>query len=563
MTPVLLISIARFFPAYNPTLIQASNTTMGTIFNGDTQLEVVTALANCGDDIDRARQAIITYVVRKQKKGRTTNHILVKLRHLEMKFINDTSLHIAFRDARALTCLPRSLDLPLSTQSLSAQRDTTILGGPNLRQQYISPSDAEGGIRGVIDTQMQDAPPRILNTTTGRLCDRKAQINAFKASTEYKELLSFTINQANLRMKRIQDVVATFFQYVMLSHRWEGKEPLLHDIQDKSVYDLNPIDGNVKLQCFCRAARDAGYQWAWSDTCCIDKNNNVEVQESINSMFILYRHSALTIVYLSDVLPSSVAGGLTKSAWNTRGWTVQEYLAPKVVLFYQKDWTLYLDDHSLNHKESPAIMQELGYATGIDTRALIAFRQGMRGAREKLQWASMRVTTLQEDVSYSLFGLFDVHLPVIYGERKQNALGRLLQEIVARSGDISALDWIGKSSQFNSCLPAEIMSYRDPPYTPPSPSEDEIQISVSLLRNSVAVDLASELYTLFCNLRASRFGNCRLHLPCIAFPVTEVRRRAGHDRETHLMYEVKTDGLNDLLITTEEKLVFSRARPTR
>jgi hypothetical protein len=411
---------------------------------------------------------------------------------------------------------------------------------------------------------MQDAPPRILNTTTGRLCDREAQTNAFKASTEYKELLSFTINHANLRMKRIQDVVATFFHYVMLSHRWEGKEPLLHDIQDKSVYDLNPVDGSVKLQSFCRAAHDVGYQWAWSDTCCIDKNNNVEVQESVNSMFVWYRHSALTIVYLSDVLPSSVAGGLTKSAWNTRGWTVQEYLAPKVVLFYQKDWTLYLDDRSPNHKESPTIMQELGYATGIDTRALIAFRPGMRDAREKLQWASMRVTTLQEDVSYSLFGLFDVHLPVIYGERKQNALGRLLQEIVARSGDISALDWIGKSSQFNSCLPAEIMSYRDPPCTPPSPSENEIQISVSLLRNSVAVDLASELYTLFCNLRAPRFGNCRLHLPCITFPVTEVRRRAGHDQETHLIYEVKTDGLNDLLITTEEKLIqFSRARPTR
>lgn len=209
-------------------------------------------------------------------------------------------------------------------------------------------------------------------------------------------------------------------------------------------------------------------------------------------------------------------------------------------------------------------MRELGYATGIDPQALVAFRPGMRGAREKLQWASMRVTTLQEDVSYSLFGLFDVHLPVIYGERKENALGRLLQEIVARSGDISALDWIGKSSQFNSCLPAEIMSYGDRPCMPPSPSEDEIQISVSLLQNSVAVDLASKLYTRFCNLHAPRFANCRLHLPCITFPVTEVRRRAGHDQETHLTYEVKTDGLNDLLITTEERLIqFSRARPTR
>jgi hypothetical protein len=127
-------------------------------------------------------------------------------------------------------------------------------------------------------------------------------------------------------------------------------------------------------------------------------------------MFILYRHSALTIVYLSDVLPSSVAGGLTKSAWNTRGWTVQEYLAPKVVLFYQKDWTLYLGDRSPNHKESGVIMQDLADATGIDAQALVPFRPEMKGARAKLQWASARVTTLPEDIAYSLFGIFGVHL---------------------------------------------------------------------------------------------------------------------------------------------------------
>jgi len=409
---------------------------------------------------------------------------------------------------------------------------------------------------------MQDAPPRLLNTTTGRLCNREAQINAFKTSTEYKELLSLTVKHANLRMERIQDVVATFFHYVMLSHRWQRKEPLLHDIQDKNVYDLDPVDGFVKLQSFCNAARDKGYRWAWSDTCCIDKNNNVEVQESVNSMFDWYRHSALTIVHLSDVLPSSKPGALTNSVWNRRGWTFQEFLAPKIVLFYQNNWTPYLNDLSPNHKESIAIMQELEYATGIDPQALISFRPGMRGAREKLHWASMRITTLQEDVAYSLFGIFGVHLPVIYGEKKQNALGRLLQEIVARSGDISALDWVGKPSEFNSCLPAEISSYGAPPYTLPSPSDHEIQISVSSLRNSMAVDLASKLYAQLSNLRAPRFANCRLHIPCIIFPVTEIRRRAGHDQE--ITYEVKTDGLNELLITTEDRLIqFSRMRPIR
>jgi hypothetical protein len=320
----------------------------------------------------------------------------------------------------------------------------------------------------------------------------------------------------------------------------------------------------VKLQTFCKVARDAGYHWAWSDTCCIDQNSNVELQRSVNSMFIWYRQSALTIVYLSDVPPSATSGALAKSVWITRGWTVQEFLAPTVVLFYQADWTLYLNDHSPNHKESDTVMRELEYSTGIDARALIDFRPGMSGAREKLQWASTRATTLQEDIAYSFFGIFGIHLPVIYGESKQNALGRLLQEIVAQSGDISALDWAGKSSEFNSCLPADIASYKPPPCTPPYLSEDQMQMSVSSLRNSTVVELASTLYARLDNLTAPRFANRRLHLPCIAFPVTELRRRRGQDTENCFTYDVKADGLDDLMITTEDKLIkFSPSRPTQ
>ncbi|KAJ8591875.1 hypothetical protein M405DRAFT_87797, partial [Rhizopogon salebrosus TDB-379] len=432
-----------------------------------------------------------------------------------------------------------------------------------LRQQYLSLSDAEVAIRKVVDAQMENAPLRLLDTTTGLLHDRDAQMKAFKKIPQYKELLSLTMKDADRRLERIKEVVSMFFSYAMLSHRWEGEEPLLHDIRHKVVYELEPVGGVPKLQSFCKVARDAGYRWAWSDTCCIDKSNNVEVQESVNSMFVWYHHSALTIIYLSDVLPSFVSGALKKSAWNGRGWTVQEFMAPKVVIFYQKDWSLYLNDRSPNHKESVTIMQELAHATGIDIRGLASFRPGMRGAREKLQWASTRVTTLQEDIAYSLFGIFGVHLPVIYGEKKQNALGRLLQEIVARSGDITALDWVGKPSEFNSCLPADITSYRLPPCTLPIPSEDEKNAAVSALQNATAAELASNLYTQLYNARAPRFANCRLRLPCIAFRVTEVRQRPDGDHARYSTYEVKAEGLNDQVITTEETLIqFSRARPT-
>ncbi|KAG2336506.1 hypothetical protein BDR05DRAFT_953303 [Suillus weaverae] len=433
-----------------------------------------------------------------------------------------------------------------------------------LRQRFVSPSEADGAIRRLTYTHLDDAPLRLLDTHTGRLCDREAQINAFKSSTEYKELLSSILKRAELRMADIQDVVMAYFRCVMLSHRWEVKELLLHDIQDKVVYELNPVGGIVKLQSFCRTTRGAGHRWGWIDTCCIDQTNNAELQKSLNSMFVWYRNSVLTIVYLSDVAPSSEPGALAASTWNTRGWTVPEFLAPKVVLFYQNDWTLYLDDHSPNHKESPKIMQELEDATGIHARALVGFRPGMRRAREKLQWVSRRVTTLQEDIAYSLFGIFGIQLPVMYGEKKQNALGRLLQEIIAQSGDITALDWIGRSSEFNSCLPADITSYEAPPYALLSISEDEMQISVSALRDSADLKLAVRLYSSLEYLSAPRFAHRRVHLPCIAFPVTEVRRRPFQDQETYFTYQVKVDRLHDLLISTEDRLPqFSHARPTR
>ena len=245
------------------------------------------------------------------------------------------------------------------------------------------------------------------------------------------------------------------------------------------MYEAKHIGGITKLQSFCETARNTGFGWAWIDTCCIDQNNNMVLQESVNSMFIWYRYSALTIIYLSDVPPSSKPGVLAESAWNTRGWTVQESLAPEFVLFYQHDWTLYLDDRTPNHKDSLTIMQELGDATSINAQALTAFRPGMRDAREKL----MGVDACH-DIAYSLFRIFDIHLPVIYGERKQNTLGRLLQDIVARSGDITALDWVGRPSECNSCLPADITSYKAPPRprTLLSLPEYEIEASVSSLQ---------------------------------------------------------------------------------
>ncbi|KAG1820954.1 WD40-repeat-containing domain protein [Suillus subaureus] len=434
----------------------------------------------------------------------------------------------------AFTIMPSKLD---------DARDSQIR---QLRRQSVSTSQVEDAIRRAIQAKLENAPLRLINTITGHICDRNAQINAFRKSTEYKKLLHSLVMHAPLQTELIKEAVATYFSWVMLSHRWETKEPLLHDIQGRGIYDLDAVGTIVKLQKFCKVARNAGHCWAWSDTCCIDQNNNIELQQSVNSMFIWYHYSALTVIYLSDVPPSSESGALANSIWNTRGWTVQEFLAPKIVLFYQADWTLYLDDHSRNHKESVSIMRELEDSTSINARALVNFHPGMGNPREKLRWASNRETTREEDIAYSLFGIFDVSLAVIYGEKRQKALGRLLQEIIAYSGDITALDWVGQSSNFNSCLPADISSYKAPPFTLPSLSEDKMQNSVSTLRNAVAVESALNMYTLLEKLSVPRFANARLQLPCIAFPLTEA------------------DGLHDLSITTEDQLVqFWPGRPVR
>ncbi|KAI6033319.1 hypothetical protein EDC04DRAFT_2571723, partial [Pisolithus marmoratus] len=282
-------------------------------------------------------------------------------------------------------------------------------------------------------------PIRLLNTQTGTLCDRAAQLSHFVCGRQYNELLSSatSYNPAR-RIDRIRTAVAAHFQFVMFSHRWGEGEPSLRDIQGHPIYDMSPRGGVKKLQRFCAAALKQGYLWAWSDTCCIDKDSSAELQEAIGAMSGWYRRSALTIVYLADVRES---GSFSTSQWFGRGWTLQELLAPRTVLLYTRNWTLYKNLKSLNHKTDGAVLEELEGSTGIASRFLTNFSPGMDDARSRLQWASSRRTTRPEDVAYSLFGIFNVNLPVIYGESAENALGRLLAEIISRSGDISILDW--------------------------------------------------------------------------------------------------------------------------
>ncbi|KAI6152720.1 hypothetical protein EDD17DRAFT_1132097 [Pisolithus thermaeus] len=272
--------------------------------------------------------------------------------------------------------------------------------------------DVEQLIRNTAFETLKTMPTRLLHTPTGILCNRDAQMSRFLSSPQYRQLVSLCkTGDRNVQMELIGTEVPRHFQYVTLSHRWGAGEPSLRDIEGQKIYSMPTTGGLGKLQGFCAVTFELGYLWAWSDTCCIDKHSSAEVQETIGSMFTWYRQSALTIVYLSDV-PDT--GSIGISEWFTRGWTLQELLAPRTILFYTQNWSPYKKLASTNHKKDVVVLEELERVTRIEPRFLTNFSPGMDDARSRLQWASSRSTTRPEDIVYSLFGIFNVHLPVLY-----------------------------------------------------------------------------------------------------------------------------------------------------
>ncbi|KAF9240681.1 heterokaryon incompatibility protein-domain-containing protein, partial [Melanogaster broomeanus] len=235
------------------------------------------------------------------------------------------------------------------------------------------------------------------------------------------------------------EVVQTYFQYATLSHRWRHSgEPQFADIST-SIYDPEAPASFVKLRKFCLTAHERGLKWAWCDTCCINKASSSELEEAVTSMFRWYRNSTLTIVYLADVAGCS-RQKLAASEWFTRGWTLQELLAPKVMQFYEQSWKSCVKGSEYNHKEVQEWVDTLEQITGIPATSLRNYIPGTDNPREKLRWAAGRTTSRQEDIGYCLIGIFDVSLTPHYGEGDK-AFTRLLLKIMKSTRDISLFDW--------------------------------------------------------------------------------------------------------------------------
>lgn len=219
--------------------------------------------------------------------------------------------------------------------------------------------------------------------------------------------------------------------YAILSHTWAEEEVSFRDMSSSRRFKLK---GYTKIKQTCRLALRRELNYAWIDTCCIDKSSSAELTESINSMFRYYSNAAVCFVALQDLQAhETFEERLPKCRWITRGWTLQELLAPAKVEFYDAVWKLRGSKHEF--------VFPLSKATRIAHGALMD-RSSVRShsIATRMSWAAHRRTTRIEDMAYSLLGIFDVNMPLIYGEGHK-AFRRLQEEIIKHSHDLTILAW--------------------------------------------------------------------------------------------------------------------------
>lgn len=230
--------------------------------------------------------------------------------------------------------------------------------------------------------------------------------------------------------KNLDDSDLPGYKYAILSHTWgpDDEEVTFDDLKGGTA-EAKP-KGFAKIRfCMDRASLVA-LKYSWVDSCCIDKKSSQELDEAINSMFRWYKNSEFCIVYLQDVsVPDSQKAlpgrpwesEFRASRWFTRGWTLQELLAPPVVQFFSREGNL------LGNKVS--LQQEIHEITTIPTAALHGGDLSQFDIPERFRWAQNRQTKKEEDMAYCLLGIFNVFININYAEGRGNAERRLRKEI--------------------------------------------------------------------------------------------------------------------------------------
>lgn len=235
--------------------------------------------------------------------------------------------------------------------------------------------------------------------------------------------------------------------YAILSHRWGQEEVSLQDLKSGEAERKAGYD---KIKNACSQAVAHGLDYIWIDTCSIDKTSSAELSEAINSMYAWYREAVVCYAYLADVsmdqdvtmdqdmtmdqniFLSSLEYHFQRSEWFTRGWTLQELIAPSAVVFFSSDW------QRLGTKSS--LREEISRTTRIPTTFLLGRDLEEASIAQRMSWASQRKTTRVEDLAYCLMGIFRVNMPLIYGEGER-AFIRLQNQIMNVSDDHTLFAW--------------------------------------------------------------------------------------------------------------------------
>ncbi|KAI6124820.1 heterokaryon incompatibility protein-domain-containing protein [Pisolithus croceorrhizus] len=289
---------------------------------------------------------------------------------------------------------------------------------------------------------------------------RVINVNAFlERERQFQKLWG----KPNLKVFEYHD--DTNKDYCILSHRW-GHEVCYQEMVELANMgnrrEIRRRGGYQKILRTCERTKDDGFRWLWVDTCCIDDRSSSEVSEAINSMFHWYKNSQRCYAYLHDttLFPTKPDNDSFKAfngwpEWFSRGWTLQELIAPKDLQFFNKDWK-YIDD-----KQSLASVLEK--ITRVPASVL---RDGLSSYRpsaaQVMSWAADRRTTRTEDRAYSLMGLLDVNMPMLYGERKK-AFQRLQLEVIRTSNDQTIFAWDpeGKTPRASSVLADDPELFKD------------------------------------------------------------------------------------------------------
>ncbi|PPJ52250.1 hypothetical protein CBER1_10522 [Cercospora berteroae] len=251
------------------------------------------------------------------------------------------------------------------------------------------------------------------------------------------------------------------FRYAILSHTWlrpsEGEEVLFADLADMTK--ARQKAGWKKLEFAMAQAAKEGLQYVWVDTCCINKESSAELAEAINSMYRWYQKSETYYVYLDDHQDSSSMGDCR---WFKRGWTLQEMIASPNLLFY--------DGSGESIGSLSGLIQQISAITGVH-KDLLSGRRSLStfSIAQKMFWAANRETARMEDRAYSLLGIFDISLPVIYGEGSR-AFQRFQEELIRVYNDQTIFAWCGFHAarprrEHTSLLASSHDAYAGPEYS--------------------------------------------------------------------------------------------------